>query len=238
MTTASGLKYIEIVPGTGEAPKIGDVVSVHYRGMLENGTVFDNSYDRGEPIMFALGQKMVIAGWEEGVALMHVGGQAKLIVPPDLAYGAQGYPPVIPGEATLTFEVELVGIQPGPPAAPTKVEDGQYTTTASGLKYYDFTVGAGAEARVGATVEVHYTGWLSDGTMFDSSLSRGETFLFQLGAGRVIKGWDEGVSGMRVGGRRQLIIPASLGYGARSVGNGAIPPNSTLIFEVELVNVK
>ncbi|NTV62401.1 MAG: FKBP-type peptidyl-prolyl cis-trans isomerase [Oscillochloris sp.] len=237
MTTASGLKYIEIVHGSGATPKVGEVVSVHYRGTLQNGTVFDSSYENGEPIMFTLGQGMVIAGWDEGIALMQVGGKATLIIPPALAYGAQGYPPVIPGNATLTFEVELVDVQAGPPETPTKVEDAQYTTTSSGLKYYDLVVGSGSEATVGKTAIVHYTGWLTDGTMFDSSLSRGETFLFQVGAGKVIKGWDEGVAGMQVGGRRQLLIPASLGYGSRGT-NGIIPPNATLIFEVDLVDVK
>ncbi|NNJ12713.1 FKBP-type peptidyl-prolyl cis-trans isomerase [Chloroflexales bacterium ZM16-3] len=240
MTTASGLTYIETAPGTGDTPKAGDVVSVHYRGTLKDGTVFDSSYERGEPIEFALGRGMVIPGWDEGIALMRKGGKARLIIPPNLAYGAQGYPPVIPANATLTFEVELVDFQPGPPGppeSPTKVEDAKYTTTASGLKYYDFVVGDGAEATAGKTAVVHYTGWLTDGTMFDSSLNRGQTFPFPVGAGQVIKGWDEGVAGMRVGGKRQLLIPSTLGYGANGAG-GVIPPNATLIFEVELVDVK
>ncbi|MEI7772772.1 MAG: FKBP-type peptidyl-prolyl cis-trans isomerase, partial [Chloroflexales bacterium] len=237
VTTASGLKYIEITPGTGPAPKVGDLVSVHYKGTLENGTVFDSSYDRGQPIKFALGQKMVIPGWDEGIGLMHKGGKAKLIIPPNLGYGAQGAGGVIPPNATLIFEVELVDIQAGAPTAPTKVDDAKYTTTASGLKYYDLAVGSGAEATAGKTAVVHYTGWLTDGTMFDSSLNRGETFPFKLGAKQVIKGWDEGVGGMRVGGKRQLVIPPTLGYGANG-SSGVIPPNATLIFEVELVDVK
>lgn len=111
VTTASGLKYIEITPGTGSAPKVGDMVSVHYRGTLENGTVFDSSYERNQPIQFALGQRMVIPGWDEGIALMRKGGKAKLIIPPNLAYGASGAGGVIPPNATLTFEVELVDIK-------------------------------------------------------------------------------------------------------------------------------
>jgi peptidylprolyl isomerase len=144
---------------------------------------------------------------------------------------------VIPPNATLTFEVELVDIQAGAPAAPTKVDDAKYTTTPSGLKYYDFVVGSGTEATTGKTAVMNYTGWLTNGTMFDSSLNRGETFPFKLGAGQVIKGWDEGVAGMRIGGKRQLVIPATLGYGTQGAG-GVIPPNATLIFEVELVDVK
>ena len=121
------------------------------------------------------------------------------------------------------------------PLEPTKVT-GKPKTTASGLQYWDITVGTGTTAAAGKTVKVHYTGWLTNGKKFDSSLDRGEAFAFSLGAGQVIKGWDEGVAGMKVGGKRQLRIPPELGYGARGAGN-AIPPNSTLIFDVELLDV-
>ena len=107
-------------------------------------------------------------------------------------------------------------------------------TTASGLQYEDITVGTGATAKAGNLVSVHYTGWLTDGKKFDSSKDRNEPFDFNLGAGQVIKGWDEGVQGMQVGGIRKLTIPAALGYGARGAG-GVIPPNATLIFEVEFL---
>jgi len=114
-------------------------------------------------------------------------------------------------------------------------------TTPSGLKYIDHQVGTGDEAVKGATVEVHYTGWLYEkgarGAKFDSSRDRNQAFRFPLGGGRVIKGWDEGVAGMKVGGKRELIIPPELGYGAQGAGGGAIPPNATLNFDVELLKV-
>ena len=108
--------------------------------------------------------------------------------------------------------------------------------TASGLQYTILQEGNGDAARPGQSVSVHYTGWLKDGTKFDSSVDRGQPFNFPLGAGRVIKGWDEGVAGMKVGGQRTLIIPPEMGYGARGAG-GVIPPNATLVFDVELLAV-
>ena len=113
-------------------------------------------------------------------------------------------------------------------------------TTATGLQYEDTVVGEGDEAKKGQSVTVHYTGWLFNegekGVKFDSSLDRRDPFVFSLGAGMVIRGWDEGVAGMKVGGERTLIIPAELGYGARGAG-GVIPPNATLVFDVELLSV-
>ena len=108
--------------------------------------------------------------------------------------------------------------------------------TDSGLKYEDLTTGEGPTAAAGQRVTVHYTGWLTDGSKFDSSLDRGEPFAFSLGRGMVIRGWDEGVAGMQVGGKRRLTIPPQLGYGAHGAG-GVIPPNATLVFEVELLEI-
>ena len=109
-------------------------------------------------------------------------------------------------------------------------------TTASGLVYEELTLGNGAEASAGQQVTVHYTGWLTNGTKFDSSKDRNDPFVFGLGQGQVIKGWDEGVTGMKVGGKRKLTIPPQLGYGARGAG-GVIPPGATLVFEVELLGL-
>lgn len=127
----------------------------------------------------------------------------------------------------LTFSLGVGG---------SMAESNQEVTTPSGLKYVDQVVGTGEAAVAGKTVNVHYTGWLENGKKFDSSVDRGQPFSFPLGAGRVIKGWDEGVQGMKVGGKRKLTISSDLGYGSRGTG-GVIPPNATLIFDVELLGI-
>ncbi len=228
--TQSGLEYRDVEEGKGEKPKSGEVCVVHYTGWLwvndAKGKKFDSSKDRGVPFSFPLGQRKVIPGWDEGVASMKVGGKRELIIPAKLGYGERGFPGAIPPNSTLFFEVELLD---------------KFDKTQSGLQYRDVKVGTGAKPRTGQTCVMHYTGWLwrnpGKGKQFDSSRDRGEPFPFRLGAHEVIAGWDEGVATMKVGGKRELIIPPDLGYGADG-SSGAIPPNATLFFEVELVDVK
>jgi FKBP-type peptidyl-prolyl cis-trans isomerase len=129
----------------------------------------------------------------------------------------------------------LFGAGRGPPDKGKS--DEKVVSTPSGLKYIEEKIGTGEVARAGTKVRVHYTGWLKDGKKFDSSVDRGQPFDFALGAHQVIQGWDEGVAGMKVGGKRKLIIPPNLGYGERGAGRGLIPPNAELTFEVELLAV-
>jgi peptidylprolyl isomerase len=232
-TTPSGLQYDDVVQGTGATAQSGQSVTVHYTGWLHDaaapngrGRKFDSSKDRGDPFEFDLDAGMVIRGWDEGVQGMQVGGTRVLTIPPELGYGARGAGGVIPPNATLVFEVELLPT----PERPS-------------LQMTDVVQGTGATAEAGQSVTVHYTGWLFDesapqqrGRKFDSSKDRGDPFEFDLGAGMVIQGWDQGVQGMKVGGTRVLVIPAHLGYGARGAG-GVIPPNATLVFEVDLLAV-
>lgn len=216
--------------GAGAEAQAGHIVIVHYTGWLydeaaedNKGEKFDSSRDRNDPFGFPLGAGRVIPGWDQGVQGMKVGGQRTLVIPSHLGYGESGAGGVIPPNATLLFEVELLNV--------VKTE------------VIDTKVGDGDEAQAGQYVSVHYTGWLYDeeaedhkGEKFDSSLDRGEPLDFPLGMGQVIPGWDLGVQGMKVGGQRTLIIPPEMAYGERGAGN-IIPPNATLIFDVELVAI-
>lgn len=157
-----------------------------------------------------------------------------LVLPPDLAYGTRGAPPAIPPNSTLVFQVELEKVKSKPKMP--DLSSLKFKTTDSGLKYADVKKGKGDKPKTGQEVKVHYTGWLKDGKFFDSSVTRNRPFTFKVGMGGVIKGWDEGVASMRTGGKRILMIPPDLGYGERGVPP-TIPANSTLVFEVELIDI-
>jgi len=231
--TESGLEYRDVKQGTGEAPEYGQTCVMHYTGWLwednAKGKKFDSSLDRDTPFSFHVGESEVIKGWDEGVSTMTVGTKRELLIPPELAYGARGAGGVIPPNATLLFEVELLELR------------GKWQKTETGLKYMDRKEGTGATPKSGQTCVVHYTGWLwqndARGKKFDSSVDRREPFSFRVGEGEVIKGWDEGVSTMKVGGKRKLFVPAKLGYGADG-SPPVIPPGATLLFDVELLKVQ
>ncbi|MBN4051275.1 FKBP-type peptidyl-prolyl cis-trans isomerase [bacterium AH-315-M05] len=243
ITTTSGLQYVITKKGDGKKPKKGDKVVVHYTGKLTDGSVFDSSVERGQPFSFNLGVGQVIKGWDEGIALLQVGDKATFTIPPELGYGKRGSPPVIPADATLIFDVELMDVvekvAPKPKVVPKpfNVEGKETVTTKSGLQYIMVKEGTGVQPVSGKQVIVHYTGYLDDGSIFDSSVERGQPLPFTLGVGQVIKGWDEGVALLKVGGKARLIIPSGLAYGAKGYP-GLIPPNATLTFDVELVEVK
>jgi peptidylprolyl isomerase len=235
-TTESGLQYFDLVAGEGDMPAEGDLITLEYVIWLQEGPKFLVSSEMsGQPLTYALGDiDTVFPGWDEGMATMNVGGTRQLVIPPDLALGETGST-TIPANATLIMEVELVAIRAA--AVMSDVDEDDFEVTESGLKYYDLVVGSGPEVGEGQRVEIAYTGWLTDGTKFDSSVDRDDTFFFVLGAGQVIPGFDEGVASMRVGGKRQLVIPGNLAYGEMG-SPPTIPPNATLIFEIEVISVE
>ncbi len=235
--TDSGLEYVDVIEGKGKPPRAGQTCVVHYTGWLwdkgAKGKQFDTSkeanhseVDRGVPFTFHLGKGEVIKGWDEGVSGMKIGGKRELLIPAKLAFGERGAGGVIPPNATLFYEVELLEV---------------WQKTDSGLEYFDEREGTGAEPRTGQTCVIHYTGWLwranARGKKFDSSVDRDEPFSFSLGHSDVLRGRDEGVATMRVGGKRKLLIPAELGFGDAGKGTD-IPPKTTLYFVVELLKVK
>ena len=236
VTTDSGLQFADLSVGDGLEAVDSNTVSTHYTMWVKGDSedMYVSSSVNHEPITFVIGRgDMVFPGWEEGVSGMKPGGIRLLVIPPELALGEQGGG-IIPPNATLIMEIELTEVRE--PIKMTEVNEEDYIVTESGLKYYDIEAGDGAMPTTGQTVIVHYTGWLEDGTQFDSSVDRGQPFNFQLDAGMVIPGWDEGVATMKVGGKRQLVIPAELGYGDSSAG--IIPPGATLIFDVELLDIQ
>ena len=236
--TGSGLRYV-IYKHSARTKRAnsGDKVSVHYIGRLEDGSEFDNSYSRGEPFEFQLGMGKVIPGWEEGIALLSVGDSALLVIPPALGYGSRARTG-IPANSTLYFEVELMSAKEPVFANEYQWQNKPEHKTASGLTYYIVKEGTGKQAYSGADVKVHYTGYLKDGKIFDSSVLREEPLEFKLGVGMVIRGWDEGILLMRQGSKYRFIIPSTLGYGDQDMGSGVIPANSQLTFDCELVEVK
>ncbi|MDI6828440.1 MAG: FKBP-type peptidyl-prolyl cis-trans isomerase [Armatimonadota bacterium] len=224
--TSSGIQYSDVRVGKGMTPLKGEVCKFHYAGWLTNGVKFDSSYDRNEPFEFTLGGGEVIQGWEELASTMRAGGKRRAYIPPELAYGSEGRPPLIPRNATLYFEMELLEIQ-----TPGEV------TTESGLKYADLYAGDGKLVESGDNVLIHYSLWLSDGTKLESTHDTDSPISFTIGNGEVIKGLEDGVVGMRSGGRRKLTVPPSLAYGEQGNPQKKIPPNATLIYEVEVLGV-
>jgi peptidylprolyl isomerase len=233
--TGSGLKYLVVEKGNGRKLQPGMRVKVHYSGFFEDLSLFDSSFDKDQPIELTLGRGMVIKGWEEGLSYLSIGDKARLWIPYQLAYGEQGRGP-IPPRSNLIFDLEVVDAIEPIKATPYNVGSKDTLSTESGLKYIIINGGSGDYPIDGSIVTVHYTGYLTDGTLFDSSVERDQPFRFVLGQGQVIQGWDEGIALMRKKARYRFIVPPDMAYGTR--GAGPIPPNATLIFDVELLGIE
>lgn len=208
-----------LAEGSGAIPQSGDFVELHYVGTL-HGTdkVFDSSRDKNRTFKFQLGKGKVIKGWDECVATMRVGERCKLVAPPAYAYGSRGAGGVIPANATLDFDMELLSI----------------------IKWEKeiLQAGTGATPQAGQTMVMHYVGTFpEDGREFDSSRRKNRPFKFQLGRGRVIAAWDACVATMKVGERCKLTCPPEYGYGKNGAG-GVIPGGATLHFDMELLSIE
>lgn len=235
ITTDSGVEIKITHKGKGEKPVQGDRLTVHYTGKLTNGTKFDSSVDRGEPFSFNLGVGQVISGWDEAFALLEQGDKATITIPSEAGYGNRAVGS-IPAGSTLVFDVELLEVKPKKNIVPYNVNGLGKMKLPSGLEYIILKKGEGKQAANGSQVTVHYSGYLENGTLFDSSVERDEPIQFELGAGRVIQGWDQGIAMLTAGSQCRLIIPYQLGYGERGYPP-VIPAKATLIFDVELLEV-
>lgn len=214
--TVTGLIVEDLREGVGLTAKKDDYARVHYAGALrENDRQFDSTYGRN-PYIFKVGGPGLMKGLSEGVAGMKVGGKRRLIIPPELGFGARGKGALVPPGAALVYEVELLGIE-----KPLRVED--------------LVKGKGPAAQNGDRVVVDYTGTFVNGQKFDSSAGK-KPLSFVVGRDSIIEGWHLGLVGMQVGGKRRLFVPSHLGYGER--GRGPIPPNTDLIFEIELLKIE
>jgi peptidylprolyl isomerase len=228
--TASGLAYKVLTPGTGtEHPSAADRVTVNYTGWTTDGKMFDSSVARGQPATFGLNQ--VIAGWTEGLQLMTQGEKARIWIPEALAYKGQPGRPA----GMLVFDVELISIKkaPAPIPAPPDVAapPADAKKTPSGLAYKVLQKGTGTTHPAATSrVTVNYTGWTTDGKMFDSSVTRGQPATFALN--QVIKGWTEGVQLMTEGEKARFWIPQDLAYQGRPG-----PPAGMLVFDIELIKI-
>jgi peptidylprolyl isomerase len=234
--TASGLASKVLTPGTGkEHPAREDTVKVHYTGWMTDGVKFDSSVDRGQPASFPLNG--VIPGWTEGVQLMVTGEKRRFWIPGNMAYGDTPNPRRPYG--MLVFDVELLEITkaPKPPEVPTDVAAPPKgaKTTKTGIAYKVLKKGTGkTHPTAASTVQVHYSGWTTDGKMFDSSVTSGRPAQFPLGG--VIPGWTEGVQLMVVGEKTRFWIPGKLAYGDKPERPGA--PAGMLVFDIELLAIE
>ncbi len=249
--TESGLMYKDDTVGTGKVVNDGDMVSIQFTGWVakDSANLFSDwskdtsktyqtigsSKQIGQPIKYVLGKNQFIKGLDEGIVGMKVGGTRTIIIPSKLAYGEKGMGP-IPPNSDLKVVVELENAKKPVTVTEWDVDSSKFVTTPSGLKYAIIKEGEGPTIDSGKVVTVNYSLFLKDGKKIESSVERDEPFKFKYKVQPVIKGWEEGISLLKKGSKAQLIIPPSLGYGARD--NGPIPANSTLVFDIEVLDVK
>jgi peptidylprolyl isomerase len=251
ITTESGLRYSDNKTGEGRSAELGDLVTLHLNIWLvqdsselfedwtddstKNANMIGSSRQFNQPAKFVLGSGEFIRGSDEGIVGMKPGGMRTIIIPSHLAYGEEGAGPV-PPNTDIRLQIELIDAKVPPVVESWDYDSTRIQTTSSGLKYVIIEEGSGEKADSNDIVTVHYSGYLENGDKFDSSVERDEPITFSLGTGQVIPGWEEGLSLLNAGSKAKFFIPPQLAYGERDMG--VIPPNSTLIFDVELVEVK
>jgi peptidylprolyl isomerase len=253
ITLKSGLQYLDDSLGTGREAKADNLVSIHFKGwMVPKDTASElfsdwttdqskgmlslgDSKMRNQPVKFILNSGSFIKGTDEGIVGMKTGGIRTIIIPSKLAYGEAGIG-FIPPNTDLKVVVELLEVKDKVVAEMWKVDSTLFKSTPSGLKYAIISQGNGPAIELNKTVTIHYSGYLLNGTIFDSSVERDEPIMFVVGQGQVMPGWDEGMQLLKKGDKARFIIPPQLGYGEMQLEK--IPANSTLIFDTEVIDVQ
>lgn len=234
--TKDEIEYYIVKQGEGRLAIKGDNAYVHYTGFLSNGSIFDSSHKKGKPVRITVGGGQVFEGWDFAIQEMNEGSKYRFVIPADLAFGEKGYKQIIPPNETILMDIELVKLVPEIKVAKWDATSNDTLETASGLRYIIFNKGEGELVENDNLVEVHYTGYFANGTLFDSSVKRDEPIKFPIGAGIVIDGWDEGIKLMRKGARFQFLVPSKLAYGEQGAPP-QIPANANLIFDIEVLNI-
>jgi FKBP-type peptidyl-prolyl cis-trans isomerase len=217
-------------PGKGEVAAEGDVVAVHYTGTFLNGVKFDSSYDRKAPMRVITGHEHLIKGFVEGLKGIKEGEKRHVVIPASLGYGTAQRGP-IPGGSTLIFDIEAVKITPKTEVAK------QVEADRKKLKFENETAGKGADVHYGDTIQVHFSATLADGKNLGGTRETGQPLTYSVGSENLARGFDAALVGMKEGGKVKVTVPAELAFGDEGAGNGAIPPKSTVIFEIEVVKV-
>lgn len=251
VNTESGLSYVDVKVGEGREVKDGDLVLMHFaiwrlgdstdiyadwqNDTTKNEFKVGSSFESDQQMRYVVGSEQFVKGSDEGFIGMKAGGKRTLVIPASLAYGDQGFGP-IPPNSSIKILMEIFEVKDPIIAQMWDVDSTLFKQTESGLQYAIIEEGTGPAVEKGKLASVHYSGFLMDGTKFDSSVERDEPLMLMVGMGQVIPGWDEGLQLLKQGAKARFIIPPQLAYGERDLG--VIPPNSTLIFDVEVVEVK
>jgi peptidylprolyl isomerase len=251
ITTDTGLMFKEDTLGTGKEVKVGDLVQFHFRGWIVQDSIdlFTNwvndslkmfhsigsSYEMNHPVKIIVGDENFVKGTDAGLVGMKVGGTRTIIIPSTLAYGEKGFGP-IPPNTDIKLTVQLLSAKEITEVKQWDVDSSKFNSTQSGLKYAILEEGTGVTADSGDIVTVHYSGYLLDGTKFDSSVEKDEPLKFILKLQPLIPGWEEGMMYLNKGAKAKFIIPPYLGYGP--LAQGKIPANSVLVFDVEVVDIE
>lgn len=223
--------FEEIQAGTGETPVEGDIIRLHYVGTLEDGTVFDSSRDRGEPMEMMFGRSSLITGFSDGIGRMTQGMIANITIPPELGYGAQGSGQ-IPPNATINFEIEILSIEKAPTV---QTFDEEYVVMESGVQYYEYIPSDSTIApNLGDTALLSFTVWFEDGTWLGGT--EGQPYSYRVGRDPQLNGWEDGIVGMPVGSHRQIVIPPEVAFGEEVVASPQFD-GGALVIEAELLEV-